>query len=62
VEVKPGGVSKRVCVSLLPEPQIGEYAIVHTGYAIEKTKSEEATKILAFVKGMAKFAEETEYT
>jgi hydrogenase expression/formation protein HypC len=43
-EVDFGEVKKRVCVSLLPGLQEGEYVIVHTGYAIERIDSEEAKK------------------
>jgi hydrogenase expression/formation protein HypC len=48
-----GGASKRVCVTLLPELEVGEYVIVHTGYAIEKMKPEEAKKTLALFEEMA---------
>ncbi|TFG03458.1 HypC/HybG/HupF family hydrogenase formation chaperone [Candidatus Thorarchaeota archaeon] len=51
-----GGVKKRVCVSLLPDIEEGEYVIVHTGYAIEKLKPEEAKKTLALFEEMAELA------
>ena len=60
VEVEFGGVSKRVCVSPPPGPQIGEYMIVHPGYGIKKMKSAEAKKMLTLFKEIAKLAEETE--
>jgi hydrogenase expression/formation protein HypC len=56
-EVDFGGVRKKVCVSLLPGLEVGEYVIVHTGYAIEKLKPEEAKKTLALFEEMAKMAE-----
>ena len=52
-QVDFGGASKRVCVTLLPDLQVGEYVIVHTGYAIEKMKPEEAKKTLALFEEMA---------
>ncbi|MFW9769147.1 MAG: HypC/HybG/HupF family hydrogenase formation chaperone [Candidatus Thorarchaeota archaeon] len=45
-EVDFGGASKRVCVTLLPSLEVGEYMIVYTGHAIEKMKPEEAKKTL----------------
>ncbi|MEM4735524.1 MAG: HypC/HybG/HupF family hydrogenase formation chaperone [Candidatus Thorarchaeota archaeon] len=52
-EVDFGGVRKRVCVTLVPEVRVGEYVIVHTGYAIETLKPEEARKTLALFEEMA---------
>ena len=52
-EVDFGGTRKKVCVSLLQDLEIGEYVIVHTGYAIEKMKPEEAKKTLALFEEMA---------
>ncbi|MFX0106893.1 MAG: HypC/HybG/HupF family hydrogenase formation chaperone [Candidatus Hodarchaeota archaeon] len=57
-EVDFGGVSKRVCVTLLPDLKVGEYVIVHTGYAIESMKPEEAKKTLALFEEMARAAED----
>ncbi len=57
-EVDFGGASKKVCVTLLPELEVGEYVIVHTGYAIEKMKPEEAKKTLALFEEMAQMAAE----
>ena len=59
-QVDFGGASKKVCVSLLPGLEVGEYVIVHTGYAIEKMKEEEAKKKLALFEEMAQMAEKME--
>jgi len=59
-QVDFGGVSKRVCVTLLPGLEVGEYVIVHTGYAIERMKPEEAKKTLALFEEMAQMASETD--
>ncbi|MFX0045845.1 MAG: HypC/HybG/HupF family hydrogenase formation chaperone [Candidatus Hermodarchaeota archaeon] len=52
-DVDFGGVRKRVCVSLLPAVQEGEYVIVHTGYAIERIDEDEARKRLELWEEMA---------
>jgi hydrogenase expression/formation protein HypC len=59
-QVDFGGVKKSVCVTMLPELKVGEYVIVHTGYAIESLKPEEAKKTLALFEEMAKMAAEME--
>jgi hydrogenase expression/formation protein HypC len=57
-EVDFGGMKKRVCISLVPGVQVDEYVIVHTGFAIEKMKPEEAKKTLALFEEMADLADE----
>lgn len=59
-EVEFGGVRKKVCVTLLPDINVDEYVIVHTGYAIEKMKPEEAEKTLELFREMAEMAEKME--
>lgn len=36
------GVSRRIGVQLLDDPQVGDYVLVHAGYAIEKVAPEQA--------------------
>ncbi len=52
-EVDFGGVQKRVCVTLVPGVKAGDYVIVHTGYAIEQLRPEDAKKTLALFEQMA---------
>ncbi len=59
-EVDLGGVKRKVCVTLLPDLSVDEYVIVHTGYAIEKLKPEEAKKTLALFEEMASMADKME--
>lgn len=37
-----GGVSKRVCLAYLPEAAVGDYAIVHAGFAISRLDEDSA--------------------
>ena len=59
-QVDFGDASKKVCVTLLPGLEVGEYVIIHTGYAIERLKPEEAKKTLALFEEMAQMAAEME--
>ncbi len=47
-----GGVQKRICLEWIPEIQIGEYVIVHVGFAISKVDEKEALETLALFKEM----------
>ena len=40
------GVSRKVRLDLLPDAVIGDYLIVHAGYAIQRLDEEEAAAIL----------------
>lgn len=42
-----GGVRKEVSIALVPEVQVGDYVIVHVGYAIGTLDVEEAEATLA---------------
>jgi len=41
-----GGVSYSVNLKLIPDAKIGDYIIIHAGFAIEKLDEEEAHKTL----------------
>ena len=41
-----GGVTRVISLALLPDTVIGDYVLVHTGYAIQKVDREEAEKTL----------------
>ena len=41
-----GGVRKRISIALVPEVQIGDYVIVHVGYAIGLLDTDEAEATL----------------
>jgi len=40
--VELGGVERRVSLIMAPEAQVGDYVLVHTGYAISVMDPEEA--------------------
>ena len=41
-----GGVRRKIIVTLIKDVKVGDYVIVHTGYAISKLSKEEATESL----------------
>lgn len=44
-----GGVEKRVCLEWTPEVSLGDYVIVHVGFAISKMDEEEALETLKLI-------------
>lgn len=51
-EVEIGGVMKDVSLMLLPEVQVGDYVLIHTGFAIEKIDEKEAEETMKLLKQM----------
>ena len=47
------GVRKEISVTLVPEVAIGDYVIVHVGFALSKLDPEEARRTLALIAEMA---------
>lgn len=45
--VEMGGVMRQVSLVLTPEAQVGDYVLVHTGFAINVLDEEEARETLA---------------
>ena len=42
-----GGVRKRISLELVPDARVGDYVIVHVGYALQKLDNAEAERTLA---------------
>src|SRR5258708_34618860 len=53
-----GGVVKRVCLDYVPEIVVGDYAIVHVGFAISKIDEATAQETLATFRAMGVLVEE----
>ena len=51
-----GGVIKEACLACVPEARVGDYVIVHVGFALSKVEEEEAQKIFAYLKQMDELA------
>lgn len=48
--VDSGGLRKRANLSLLKDARVGEYILMHAGFAIERIKEKEARKTLRAIK------------
>jgi hydrogenase expression/formation protein HypC len=57
-KVNFGGIKKEVCLELVPEVKIGEYVIVHVGFAISAMDEAEALETLKLFEQMEKSMDE----
>ncbi len=46
-QVDFGGVRKEVCLAYIPDVEVGEYVIVHVGFAIQRLDEKSALETLA---------------
>lgn len=53
VEAEVGGVRSRISTALIGEVELGEFLIVHAGFAITRLNVEEAEKTLALFEEIA---------
>ena len=56
-EVEIGGVRRRVSIILTPEARVGDYVLLHTGYAINVVNESEAQETLKILEEMARLDE-----
>ena len=65
VELKPGelgvvdldGVRKEISLTIVPDARVGDYVIVHVGYAIGQLDPDEAERTLALFGELKQFDE-----
>ncbi len=53
-----GGVSREVCLDYVPEAKVGQYCIIHVGFAISLLSEAEAQETLALLDEIAKIDEQ----
>ena len=56
-DVEISGVTRRISLELTPEARVGDYAIVHTGYAINILDQAEAQETLRLIEEIAAVGE-----
>ena len=52
-----GGIVKEVNLAYVPTANIGEYVIVHVGFALSTLDEEEAGKVFKYLESMGELAE-----
>ncbi len=53
-----GGVVKETCLAYVPEAQIGQYTVVHVGFALNLIDEDEAQKTLELLQEIGVIDEE----
>lgn len=48
-----GGISREVCMDYVPEAQVGQYALIHVGFAISVMDEGEALETLKLLQELA---------
>jgi hydrogenase expression/formation protein HypC len=55
-----GGVGKEVCLAYVPEAKVGDYVIVHVGFAISVVSEAEAAETFELLRQMGELEEAAE--
>lgn len=55
-----GGIVKQVCLSYTPDAQVGDYVLVHVGFAISQIDQKEAEEIFSYLEAIAEAGNENE--
>jgi hydrogenase expression/formation protein HypC len=56
-KVSFGGIAKEVCLAYVPEAQVGDYVIVHAGFAISRIDEAEAMEVFDLLRQMGELNE-----
>lgn len=56
-QVDFAGVVKRVNLSYVPEAKVGDYVLVHVGFAISTVDEDEAAQVFEYLRAMGDLAE-----
>ncbi len=52
-----GGIRKEVCLAYVPEAQVGDYVIVHVGFALSKVDEAEAQETFELLRQMGELGD-----
>jgi hydrogenase expression/formation protein HypC len=53
-----GGVQREVCLDYVPEARVGDYCLVHVGFALNLLSETEALETLSLLNEIARLDEE----
>ena len=52
-----GGILKEVSLAYVPEANVGDYVIVHVGFALSRVDEEEAQKVFEYLREMEELSQ-----
>lgn len=52
-----GGIIKNICLAYVPDAEIGEYVVVHVGFAISRVHEAEAHKVFEYLREIGELEE-----
>ena len=58
--VEFSGIIKKICLQYTPDIQVGEYVLVHVGFAISKIHAKEAAKTLNLLRELEQLQNESQ--
>jgi hydrogenase expression/formation protein HypC len=53
-----GGITRKACLEHVPEAQVGDYVLVHVGFALQRIDEAEAKRMLAVLEELSSLEEE----
>jgi hydrogenase expression/formation protein HypC len=56
-KVSFGGIARGVCLEHVPEVSVGEYVLVHVGFALARLDEAEARRVLAELEALGEAAD-----
>jgi len=57
-----GGIEKEVSLAFVPDVRVGDYVLVHVGFAISQVDEAEAQKVFEYLREIDALAQELEGT
>ena len=54
-----GGITREACLEYVPDAKLGDYVLVHVGFAISKVDEEEAARTYRYLEEMGQLSEVT---
>ncbi len=52
-----GGITREACLEYIPDAKLGDYVMVHVGFAISKVDEEEAARTYQYLREMDQLTE-----
>jgi hydrogenase expression/formation protein HypC len=56
-KVEFGGIVRETCLAYTPEAEVGDYVIVHVGFAISRLDEEEAQEVFSYLDQIGELGE-----